>query len=525
MEMKSPPLTFFLRSLGCKVSQYDGNRLEEKLCELGLVPVREGEAPDIFLLNGCAVTGRASQKVRQAVRAARRQWPLAKVIVTGCEARRRELSVEKSIASSFPLSSPQQASSVSAFLDGPRDEPLDAHGVLPVGADLQGIRDCLEACGLTLCAAGDIPQEAVPSPGGVLSIAHEENSHNSEAIPFSMKKVGARTRAFLKIQDGCRQFCTYCIVPHLRGAETSKAVEEAVSEARRLAAAGFRELVVTGIHVGHYAFGLTDLLCRLEAIDGIDRLRLSSIEPLEIDEALIEWMATSPKACQHLHIPLQAGHDAILAAMNRPYRRDAFAALIERIRRRIPQAGLTTDLIVGFPGETDEQFAEGVAFVEAMAFSRIHIFRYSTRPGTPAAGFSGQIAGPVKQARARAVEAVWHKLAERFAASLVGRNIEVLWETCVSGVWHGLSREYVSCRLAAAALPIGMIGADLGNVITSVRAVENIPEEQPEEGSLQHKTDFPREALRVVPLCVPFERAATIFLDSFALSEPDEEQS
>ncbi|MBF0500961.1 MAG: MiaB/RimO family radical SAM methylthiotransferase [Candidatus Riflebacteria bacterium] len=442
---------FLLHSFGCKVSQYDGKRLEERLMDLGLIPVEDGGVPDVFLLNGCAVTGRASQKVRQAARTAMRRWPQAVVIVTGCEAKRHDISGES--------------------------DPIDAHAVLPVGADDDEIRRCLESCGVLLS----------PSP--------------RHACRSSLS--GGRTRAFLKIQDGCSQFCTYCIVPYLRGTETSKSLEEAVAEGRALAAAGYRELVVTGIHIGHYAHDLVTLLRELEKIDGIDRLRLSSIEPLEVSDDLIDWMSTSSKACPHLHIPLQAGHDAVLAAMNRPYRTAAFTSLIRRIRERLPDAGLTTDLIVGFPGETDEQFSAGLAFVEAMAFSRLHIFRYSVRPGTPAANFADQISGSVKQARARAADAVWRRLEKNFAASFVGHELEVLWEKCEAGMWHGLSREYLACRLSASTVS-GM--TDLSNVVMRVLATRTVLSEATAEEvsfageqSMQQPVHDSGDAVLVIP--------------------------
>lgn len=416
--------TYILRSLGCKVSQYDGGRISEYLIGCGLRPAGVDEAPDLFILNGCAVTGRASQKVRQALRAARRQWPAAKIILAGCEAR---------------LAGKREAQ------DG-ETAPVPIDGALPY-ATAPAVRDLLERF--------EMIRPALPGA--------DEEAHIPEELIG-----GERTRAFLKIQDGCTQFCAYCIVPHLRGPETSRGRSELIEEARGLVATGRREIVVTGIHVGRYGFGLVGLLRELAAIEGLDRIRLSSIEPIEVEDDLVEWLATDPKACMHLHLPLQSGCDTTLRSMRRPYDTGMFAGLAERLRARMPDIGISTDLIVGFPGETDDQFATTLAFVKRQNFSRIHIFRYSPRDGTPAATMPDQLSNAVKQARAKAVEEIWKSSAGAFHERFVGRTVSVLWETQENGFWHGLSREYAPCRTVSA--------ADLRNVITTARVAAADPD-------------------------------------------------
>lgn len=403
--------TFLIKSLGCKVSQYDGERLAEKLRNLGLKQVED--MPDVYILNGCSVTGRASQKVRQTLRAAKRRWPAVKLVLAGCEAR----------------------------LLTQRHEELAEVDWLLKDIEPASIEAMLSALALDVLAE---PASATSMP------------------------VSARTRAFLKVQDGCSQFCSYCIVAHLRGPEWSRPISDAVNEAQRLVAEGHRELVLTGIHLGHYQPSLLPLLKGLEKIDGLDRIRLSSIESIEVTDELLDWVAESPKACAHLHLPLQSGSDTILRAMRRPYSSMEFAAVVARIRARMPFAGITTDLIVGFPGETDELFVETLKFLEKMQFSRIHIFKFSPRDGTPAATMGGQIDNSTKNRRSDEVEAVWQSSAQSFYQRFVGRELEVLWETSESGIIQGFSREYIPCFIAA--------NDSMLNQITHVRGLGVTPQ-------------------------------------------------
>lgn len=383
--------TFLLKSLGCKVSQYDGERIAEKLRGHGLQQVEDH--PDIFILNGCSVTGRASQKVRQTLRAARRNWPAVKLVLAGCEAR----------------------------LVTQRHEELPDIDWLLKDGEVASITAMLAALGLDADSAAVAGKASLP--------------------------VSAKTRAFLKIQDGCNQFCSYCIVAYLRGNEWSRPIDDAVAEARSLVAEGHRELVLTGIHLGHYKPSLLHLLRELDKVEGLERIRLSSIESVEVTDELIDWVATSPKACWHFHLPLQSGCDKILEAMRRPYKTADFKAVVEKIRARMPLAAITTDLIVGFPGETEVEFSETLKFLEDIRFSRIHIFRFSPRDGTPAATMQGQIDNQTKIARSDQVEKIWKAYAAAFHEKFIGQKLEVLWEAIENGVLCGFSREYVPCRL------------------------------------------------------------------------------
>lgn len=240
-----------------------------------------------------------------------------------------------------------------------------------------------------------------------------------------------RTRAFLKVQEGCQEFCSYCIVPYARGPMRSRPGDDVLREASRLAKAGFAEIVLTGTHLAAYSWAgwdLCTLLKELEGIQGIRRIRLSSVEPLDVTQALIEAMAQSPKVCHHLHLPLQSGSDRILEKMNRKYSTRYFKQLVSSLRNLMPEIGISTDVMVGFPGETDEDFEYTRSMVKECGFSRLHVFRFSPRPGTPAACMEDQVPAKVKSARAAQLIADGKQLAIDFARRFVGQPMEVLVE-------------------------------------------------------------------------------------------------
>ena len=382
--------SFTVKFLGCKVSQYDSERIAEWLKKFGLK--EDSENPDLYILNGCSVTGRASQKVRQTFRAAKRKWPNAKMVLAGCEARLRDQRT----------------------IDTPEADWILLHGEFE-----QLVKEMLD---------------------GLKIPYFKEITHIANNTPLS-----SRTRAFLKIQDGCNQFCSYCIVAHLRGEEWSAPIADAVAEAKKLVKEGHKEIILTGIHIGHFKPGLVELLTELEKIDGLERLRISSIESVEVRDELIDWVANSPKACNHFHLPLQSGCDAILKEMRRPYNTDEFRTIVQKIRSKLPDVAISTDLIVGFPGETEQNFAETLEFLKEMEFSRIHIFRYSKRDGTPAASMPNQLSNKVKHERSNMVEEVWKNSAQAYHSKFLDREVEVIWETQKDGIWHGTSREYVPC--------------------------------------------------------------------------------
>jgi len=410
----SPRAVFY--TLGCKANLYDTSGLMDQFrqegwhVDAGHEEEREGAGPDadLYVVNSCAVTTRAEGKSRQLVRRLKREHPIALVALVGCYP---EVHRAKG-GRAAPDADPQVA---------PKDEADLILGTSDRLLLLQRLRE--RGLGPSPSAAATL----VPAP------------HRAFA--------GERTRATLKVQDGCEQFCTYCVIPYARGPSRSRQAPEVLEEAAGLARAGFKEIVVTGIHLGVWGVDLgpaprgpapsgpapsglrlADLVRDIAAIPGLARVRLSSIEPLEVTDDLIELLVANPRVCRHLHVPLQSGSDAVLARMNRRYTASDYLALVARVRSRVPGLGLTTDVMVGFPGETDEEFQATLDTVRQARFSRLHVFRFSRRPGTPAADMPGQVAAAVKKARSEELIGLGLRLGREFHESLVGQTLEVLVE-------------------------------------------------------------------------------------------------
>ena len=360
---------------------------------------------DVYVVNTCSVTHLGERKSRQLIRRATRTSPGATVVVTGC----------------YAQVSPGEV------------EAIPGVDVIVGTQDRQRIVDLAE--------------EAADSHRQIRAVGDIMAAGEFEDIPLFA--APGRTRAFLKIQEGCANFCTYCIIPYARGPLRSRPLASIAREAAKFVAAGFREVVLTGIHLGAYgqdtggAATLTDAVKTVLAVPGVDRLRLGSLESIEVSEALIGVMLEDERFCPHLHLPLQAGDDAVLAAMNRHYATAEYRDLVRGIQGRVPDIAITTDIIVGFPGETDEQFANTLAFAAGMDFARIHVFPYSRRKGTPAAGFPGQVSEAEKKRRAAALQLLADRQAAAFHARFVGRELKVLFEPAADGGVEGLTGNYM----------------------------------------------------------------------------------
>ena len=407
--------TVAYHTLGCKVNQYETEKTREALESAGFATVSFGSAADAYIINTCAVTEAADSKSRTAVRRALRLNPDAFVVVTGCYSQ----------------------------LEPARVRAIE-------GVDLIVPNEEKE-----LAPERVIARFARPSPPAPLP-RRERGAAPSPPAPLPHRERGAvrprvRTRAVVKVQDGCDHFCSYCIVPFARPRKYSRKIEDVTAEIEALAAFGYAEVVLTGIRLGAYADGdarLPQLVLRAAQVDGIRRIRLSSVEPWEVDDALLDVL-THPKVCRHLHIPLQSGDDRILAAMNRPYSARGYLGLIERVRARIDGVGITTDVIAGFPGETDQSHENTCGVVRQAGFSRLHVFRYSPRKRTRACSLPAQIDSATKRRRAEELSELGRMAVMEFAGRFVGTVLDVLVEGRSRGTNQlmGFADNYVRVHL------------------------------------------------------------------------------
>lgn len=399
-------------TLGCKVNQFETETLEGLFVAHSYEIVDFDEVADVYVINTCSVTHLGEKKSRQFIRRAHRLNPSAIVAVTGCYA--------------------QIAAAEVAAIEG-----VD---VIVGTQNRQGIVDLVES------AAKNHTKFNVVTDIMAASVFEE--------IPLLSRP--SRQRAFLKIQEGCANFCSYCIIPYTRGPLRSRPLGGVLSEVRKLVAAQFKEIVLTGIHLGAYGRDLTDDVTLADAVqavadvDGVVRIRLGSLESIEVSAEMIDLFKHNSKLCHHLHLPLQSGSDQILQSMNRPYTTAKFRSLIENIVNAVPDIAISTDVIVGFPGETAELFHETMEFVRDMKFSKMHIFPYSQRGGTPAADFPCQVPEMVKKERAHLLHEVATEMSAQYASRFIGKVLPVLLETYGNGSCEGHTENYLKVAVAPA---------------------------------------------------------------------------
>ncbi len=417
-----------LETLGCRLNISEVESIARKFMAAGHWVVGPDEVADLCVLNTCTVTGAAARKSRQIIRHLKRTNPGAAVVVTGCYAE------------------------------------LEPDQVTALGVDLVlGNQDKDRLVELV---------EEHTSAWGLWDDTQKAANATPPRPDFLYTYPGARTRAFIKVQDGCDNRCTFCIVTVARGVGRSRPADDVIGEVQNLVRAGYQEVVLSGVHLGSYGhdageqLGLFHLVHRLLNETEVPRLRLSSLEPWDLDADFFTlW--ENPRLGRHLHLPLQSGCDATLKRMARRTTAADYSQLVAAARGAIPDLSVTTDIMVGFPGETELEFSQSLAFVEAMAFAKLHIFRYSRRPGTVAASMQGQVPPDTMAKRSRRTHAVGARLEHAFRSSFVGRTMDVLWETCEldgdSVLLKGLTNNYL--RVSAAG------GPDLRNSIAPVRMV------------------------------------------------------
>ena len=405
---------FSVKTLGCKVNQYETESIISEITESGFVFTPFGEDLDIAIINTCTVTGKASMQARQTIRQTIRQNPKALIIVTGCYAQTEPEEIGK----------------------------IDGVHIIVSQAEKHRLAEIIQE-GLL---------QPIPNSGKKPQTVWHSADERQPFYPLASSLKGRRTRPYLKVQDGCNAFCSYCVVPYTRGRSRSMPVSDVVKQINRIYDAGFYETVLTGIHIGNYGTdlfpktNLYELLVKIYKTTSIPRIRLSSIEPRELSGDIVGLVAESERFCRHFHIPLQSGDNDILKQMNRPYTRELFKNLVTGIHDRIPDCGIGVDVLAGFPGETVEAFKNTYDLIEEMPITYLHVFPFSPRKGAQANLFPNRISPREIKQRCRELRLLGIEKKKIFYKKLIGSTVEVLIEghqTGKNGLLKGITSNYV----------------------------------------------------------------------------------
>jgi len=431
--------SFIITTLGCKVNQYESDAIAQSLKNTGYNLLPGKTNADVCIINTCTVTHKASMQSRQAIRQAVRNNPGARVIVTGCYAQIEPDAIRsiKGVHAIIGHADKHRIPAMITCADQANEAPLDPA--------LKGGGSAWRQCFATGEQSG---QKDLPQP---VSICRDISLEcDFQQIPVAA--LGSRTRLFLKIQDGCNTFCSYCIVPYARGRSRSMPLENVLEYIHTIHQAGGREIVLTGVHLGAYGIDLSlprdllTLLNRIQEFSTINRVRLSSIEPLELTHDIIRLVAESKRFCNHFHIPLQSGDDLILKKMNRPYTRSFFRDLVLKIHELIPDAAIGVDILIGFPGETEAAFENTYSLIQELPVTYLHVFPFSSRAGTPANQYPHKISSKIIKIRCEQMRALGNVKKNDFYKSFIGQKVEVLFESkrdSSTGYLKGLTSNYV----------------------------------------------------------------------------------
>ena len=389
-------------TLGCKVNQYETQSIREEFIKRGHKAVSHRDGFDCIIINSCTVTAESDRKTRQILNRFRRENPLSVIVLTGCMAQTAKENQKE----------------------------LNSADIIIGNTDLKKIVDLAEK---TFASRQRITE--------ILPHEREEKFNTPSISAFA-----ERTRAYMKIEDGCERYCTYCIIPYARGFVRSKPLDAIKTEAEALAKNGYKEIVLVGINLSDYGKGeninLCDAVDTVCSVSGIERVRLGSLEPDHISDEMLTRFAKQKKFCPQFHLSLQTGSDGVLKRMNRHYDSAFYEDLVTRIRNIFPDSAISTDIMVGFPGETEEEFEESLNFAKKIGFAKAHIFAYSRRKGTLADKMEGQIPNSIKHERSRKMISATCDSEEKFLKSLVGKNLSVLFETEEKGKWVGYTENY-----------------------------------------------------------------------------------
>ena len=392
-------MKFNIITFGCKVNQYESNMMKENMLHHNFSYEKNIKNCDVLIVNTCSVTNMADKKCLKMIRHIKRECPSAILVVAGCSSQNRQDLYES----------------------------LDID-ILLGNKDKSHIAELIE--------------EYLENHKKYTKIYNERNLEFEDMMITSFNHI----RAFIKIEDGCDNFCSYCIIPYVRGSVRSKSFSKVIEEAKGLAKRGHAEIVLTGIHTGRYNdsnHDLADLINELAKIDELKRIRISSIEITELGDKFMDCLRKNPKVCDHLHIPLQSGSDTILKKMNRKYDLDYFAKKIAEIRSIRPDISITTDIIVGHPYETEEDFQKCLEFAKKIKFSKIHVFPYSLREGTTAAGMPNQVPESIKKDRVKRLITLSKELEKKYYDKFRGKKLDVLIEECDNGISFGHTSNYL----------------------------------------------------------------------------------
>lgn len=419
---------------GCKVNQYETNAMEQEFANKGYTILKPTQKADIYVINTCTVTNIAERKSRQMLRRVKQINEDAVLVVCGCyaEVAREELANINEI--DLILNSKEKKNIVEIVEKFEKD----------------GQRNTVD-----------------------------ENETLDEFVDFGSVTYTEKNRAVIKVQDGCNMFCTYCIIPYARGRIRSRKIDSVVKEITDIAKTGIKEVVITGIHVASYGkdwdeqgkkqIRLIDLLEEINKIDGIERIRLGSLEPTLITEEFLQRLTKLEKVCDHFHLSLQSGCDATLKRMNRKYTTSQFKEITDRLKKAYPEVSLTTDIIVGFPGETDEEFEKTYKFLKEINFYKMHVFKYSPRKGTPAAKMINQVDGNIKEQRSRKLIDLSNKNENMHNEQYIGKDVDVLFEEFEKGYFRGHTANYIVVNVKGEEKQKN----EFVNKIKTVRVLEN----------------------------------------------------
>ncbi|MFL6310848.1 MAG: tRNA (N(6)-L-threonylcarbamoyladenosine(37)-C(2))-methylthiotransferase MtaB [Terriglobales bacterium] len=447
---------FFVQSFGCRATQADGAALERQLATKGLAQSHSAREADVVVLNTCTVTAAADQDARASIRRIHRENPAAKIMVTGCYAQRapQEIAALPGVTWVVGNSHKHRVAEIAAGNETELQAQVHEQYSGEKGSDGRGFGEH---------RTGGPPQpnfvslETVTLSAPAFTLVGDIFAHTEliAAPVFAGDSIAEKTRPNLKVQDGCNNRCSFCIIPSVRGHSRSMQLDRVIPEANALVAAGYREIVLSGINLGRWGRdfqprqNFEHLIRALLEHTGIEKIRISSVEPMDWSDDLITLIAGSPRIAKHAHVPLQSGSDRILRRMHRKYRPWHYAEKIRKIREAMPDAAIGADVMVGFPGETDELFEESRSFIEHLPFTYLHVFTYSSRPGTPSAAMPDHVPVHVARERNRVLREMAAEKNRAFRESFIGRTLEVITLQAGGDGWtEALSDNFLKVRLA-----------------------------------------------------------------------------